>query len=281
MTRDYFELTKPRLTVMALLTTLLGFVTGSAGRPDWALMAHAFFGSALAGGGANALNQYLERDIDARMRRTEKRPIPSGRVGAREALVFGVALSVAGVAHLYFFVNALTAGLGALTILSYVGVYTPLKSRTHWNTFVGAVPGALPAMMGWAAATDRVGVEAWVLFTILFFWQLPHFYSIAWMYREDYASGGLRMITEHEKVGYRLGWQIVFYSLVLIPASLAPVYVGMAGQVYFFTAFTAGALFVTFAFGMVIYRMAPARRFMAASIVYLSTLIVVMIADRV
>lgn len=281
MTRDLLDLTKPRLTFVALLTTLLGFMVGTEGAMDRMLLLHTMLGSALTGGGANALNQYLERDIDARMRRTANRPLPGGRLRASQALAFGLALAVGGTAYLYFLVNALTAACGALTLFTYVCVYTPLKRVTKLNTFAGAVPGALPPLMGLAASSGELGIPALVLFSILFVWQLPHFYAIAWIYREDYAQGGLRMIANEEREGHRLGWQIFAYSLLLIPVSLTPVYARMAGEAYFFTALTAGVVFLTMACGTVIDRMASARRFMAASIIYLSAIIVVMIADRV
>ncbi len=283
MISDFVELTKPRLTLVSLFTVLLGFMVGiSSGPLNWMLLFHAMLGSALTGGGANALNEYLERDTDARMLRTADRPLPSGRLRPSQALIFGLSSALIGPAYLYFFVNPLTAACGVLTLFSYLCIYTPLKRITTLNTFAGAVSGAMPPVMGVAAATGDLGMPALILFSFLFVWQLPHFYSIAWIYREDYLRGGFLMTAGGEKEGgHRMGWQIFFFSLLLIPVSLTPVYAGLAGQIYFFAALTSGVIFLTMACGMIIYRMTPARRFMAASIIYLSALIVVMIADRV
>lgn len=275
----YLELTKPRLTFTALLTTLLGLLAARLPLTG-AQTACALLGAALVGGGANALNQYFERDVDALMKRTERRPLPSGRLKPFEALVFAYAATAAGTAILWAGTTPLAAALGLATVILYAFVYTPLKRLTTLNTYVGAVPGALPVVIGWTAAGGRLDAGAAALFALLFFWQLPHFYSIAWIYRDDYARGGLKMVTATDTDGWKLGWRILLTSIILVPAALSPVYAGVAGEVYFLTTLTLGVVFVTFAFGMIVFRMQPARGFMAASIVYLCAMIVVMIADR-
>ncbi|HXV19218.1 MAG TPA: protoheme IX farnesyltransferase, partial [Candidatus Omnitrophota bacterium] len=189
------ELTKPRLTLMALATTFLGYAAGSAKGSSFGVLAslHVIIGSAMIGGGANALNQWLERDVDAKMKRTSGRPIPSGRLSERSAFIFGLVISIAGLAYLFFFNGLLTFLFGATTLLGYTLVYTPLKKVSILNTFVGAVAGALPILMGWSASGSSLDLEAGVLFLILFIWQLPHFAAIAWVYKDDYLSAGLKM----------------------------------------------------------------------------------------
>ncbi|MEW6156147.1 MAG: heme o synthase, partial [Verrucomicrobiota bacterium] len=215
------DLTKARLTALVLLTTLVGFYVGSSGPMDLWLLVQTMFGTALLASGASALNQLLEREYDARMHRTENRPLPSGRLQPDTVLIIGGVTSVAGMVLLAFTVNLLTSVLGAITLVSYVFVYTPLKRVTPFNTIVGAIPGALPPLMGWTAARGEITIEGWSLFAILFFWQLPHFMSIAWIYREEYAKAGYAMLSVFDPDGERTSRQTISHTLGLLPVSLA------------------------------------------------------------
>ncbi len=226
---DYLELMKPELTGLSTLTTLCGFYLASTGTFDLVKFLHVATGTALVGGGAGALNQYVERGYDAMMKRTERRPLPAGRMMPWEALVFGIIITLAGIAQLTFFANPLTGFLAALTFTTYLFLYTPLKRITPLSTFIGGIPGALPPMMGWTAVRNEISVEAWILFAILFCWQMPHFYSLAWMYRKDYARAGFRILTVLDEQGTRTSRQILFYCIALLPASIAPAVVGMTG----------------------------------------------------
>jgi len=232
----YVALTKPDVSFLVLITTAAGYYMGTRGPVDWLHMLHTIFGTMLIAGGTAALNHYVERDSDRLMRRTASRPLPSGVLQPRQALLYGVALSVAGAAYLYFAAGALAAGLGAATCLSYLLAYTPLKKRTVWATFIGAFPGAVPPMIGWAAATGRLDLGAWLLFAILFFWQFPHFHAIAWMYREDYARAGILMLPVVDRDGTRTFRQIILTSAVLVGVSLLPAIAGLTGTLYFFGA---------------------------------------------
>ena len=277
---DYLDLTKPRLTLVALATALLGFLMGSTGPFDYRLLLATLFGSWLVGAGANSLNQWLEKDIDAKMKRTVSRPLPSGRLGERSALIFGVLISLAGVLFLLFMVNGFTAVLGALTLLTYVLIYTPLKRKTVFNTFVGAVPGALPSLIGWAG-TGRWSVEALALFLMLYLWQLPHFMAIAWVYREDYLRSGLKVFSVYDADGKNTALGIFCYCLMLVPVSLVPTGLHMTGRLYFFTASLVSGLFLLAAWDLLLHRLAQAKRFVTFSIVYLLMLIIFMIADKI
>jgi protoheme IX farnesyltransferase len=219
-----------------LMTTAAGFYMGARGPIAWLHMAHVVFGTMLIAGGTAALNHYIERDSDGSMRRTASRPLPSGLLQPREALLFGVVLAVAGAVDLYFVAGMLAAGLGVATCLSYLLAYTPLKKRTVWATFVGAFPGAIPPMIGWVAATGSLDRGAWLLFAILFLWQFPHFHAIAWMYREDYARARILMLPVVDREGTRTFRQIILYAAGLVGVSLLPVLLGLAGIVYFFGA---------------------------------------------
>lgn len=278
----YLELTKPRIITLALVTVAAGFFMAGEHEPDfpWLLLAHALLGSTLIGGGVNALNQYLERSIDARMKRTAGRPIPSGRVSPFAALLFGGVLAAVGVVHLFFFTNHLTGLLGALTVVSYVFCYTPLKQKTELNTLVGAVPGALPCLMGWAARQNALPVEAWPLFWILFCWQLPHFFAIAWVYKEDYDASGLRMVTRTDDEGRSTGLKVLITSALLFAVSLAPFELGMAGHAYLTAAVVSGLITVGAAFRLYVRRMAGAKPFVSWSIGYLVAIILALIADK-
>ncbi len=279
---DYWELTKPRLTFLVLITTLVGFCMGSSASLDWILLFHAMIGTALVAGGAAVLNQFLERDLDARMDRTEDRPIPSGRLPAGDALLFGAVLSVAGLLYLVVAVNLLTSFLAAITLGMYLFVYTPLKKKTPLCTTVGAFPGATPPLIGWAAVSGTLDAEAWILFAILFFWQMPHFYALAQMYRDDYARAGLPILTVVDPDGFRTGMQIVSHTLLLLPASLAPAFFGMTGMLYFWVALFLSLGFLGFGLHAAFSRtVAGSRRLFLASIFYLPSLLMLMVADKV
>lgn len=232
----YIALTKPDVSFLVLTTTAAGYYMGTRGPVNWLHMIHTIFGTMLIAAGTAALNHYIERDSDRYMRRTASRPLPSGVLQARNALVFGVLLSLSGAVYLYYAAGTLAAGLGTATCLGYLLGYTPLKKRTVWATFIGAFPGAIPPMIGWVAATGKLDFGAWLLFAILFFWQFPHFHSIAWMYREDYARAGIRMLPVVDPEGVRTFRQITLNAAALIGVSLVPAIVGLTGMIYFFGA---------------------------------------------
>lgn len=275
------ELSKARLSGLVLLTTLAGFYLGSSSPASFGLMFHALGGTALLAIGAAALNQLLERDLDARMRRTENRPLPSGRIQPDTVLIFGGACSAAGLVWLALQANLLTSLLGAATLASYLFVYTPLKRKTTLNTVIGAIPGALPPLMGWTAATGQIGVGGWSLFAILFFWQLPHFLAIAWMYRDDYARAGFVMLPVVDTDGGRTGRSSVSHTLGLISISLFPFVLGISGKLYAIGAILLGFGFLIFAirFSRALTR-ASARNLFFASIVYLPLLLGLMAFDK-
>src|SRR5580765_3105116 len=232
----YVALTKPDVSFLVLITTTAGFYMGSRGPVDWLHMVHTVFGTMLIAAGTAALNHYLERDSDRLMRRTASRPLPMGVLKPRQALAYGVSLAIAGALYLYFAAGVLAAGLGVATCLGYLLAYTPLKKRTVWATFVGAFPGAIPPMIGWAAATGSLDRGAWALFAILFLWQFPHFHAIAWMYRDDYSRAGILMLPVVDKDGTRTFRQIILTAIALIGIGLLPSLLGLAGVLYFFGA---------------------------------------------
>ncbi|HTR46286.1 MAG TPA: heme o synthase [Verrucomicrobiae bacterium] len=236
----YVVLTKPDVTFLVVITTVAGFYLGSTGPLDWGRLLHTLGGTLLVAGGTAALNQYIEREMDAVMRRTASRPLPSGQLQPREVLAFGIAGIVLGAAWLALAVNALSALVAVATTVLYLGLYTPLKTRTTLSTAVGAIPGALPPMIGWAAAHGTLSLGGWILFAILFVWQFPHFMSIAWMYREDYARAGIKMLPTVDPKGHATFRQIVMASAVLVWVSALPAVVGMAGIWYFFGALVLG-----------------------------------------
>jgi protoheme IX farnesyltransferase len=241
--RDYLQLSKSRIVLMVLITTAAGFLFG-AESVNGLLMMHALLGTALVAAGTNALNQYVEREHDARMHRTRTRPLPAGRITPRAALIFSSAIAVIGTAYLGLAVNWLTAGLGAFTLATYIFIYTPLKRISTLNTLIGAVPGAIPPLMGWTAATNELlsisGMGGWIIFGILFLWQLPHFMAISWLHREDYARGGFAMLAVRDTDGAAVARQAIFYTLALIPVSVAPSLLGLTGTIYFIGAAAAG-----------------------------------------
>jgi protoheme IX farnesyltransferase len=277
---DILLLSKPRITAMALLVTAFGYLI-APGRPEhWDRMGWMLLGTLLVGAGGNALNQYLERDTDRLMRRTRARPLPSGRLAARPVLLGGLATAAAGIAILHAGAHPLAAGVALAVVITYVLCYTPLKTRTGLNTLVGAVPGGLPPVLGWAAATGEFAEGTLALFLIMFVWQLPHFLAIAWIYREDYASAALPMLTVIDPDGNRTRRQLVLYSAVLVPVSLYPAMIGMAGPLYFYGALLLSGLFVAASLAMVAH-IGPrtARLVLRASLVYLPLLFALMLFD--
>jgi protoheme IX farnesyltransferase len=278
---DFVTLTKPRLNLLVLLTTLAGLYLASPNGVELTLLMDTLVGTALVAGGAAALNQVWERRTDALMRRTSSRPLPGGRLGVAEGTWFGVLLSVVGLALLAIGVNLTAAAVAGATLASYVFVYTPLKPRTSLATLVGAIPGALPPVIGWSAATGRISLEALVLFGISFFWQMPHFLAIAWLFRDDYANAGIPLLPVVEPDGRRTGQQALIYTAALWPVSLLPAVVGLAGIPYAIVATVLGLLFVWLAIRFARDRsMANARVLFLFSITYLPVLLAALVADR-
>ncbi|HEU4400723.1 MAG TPA: heme o synthase [Candidatus Polarisedimenticolia bacterium] len=278
---DYLELTKPRVTSMVLVTTAVGFYLGSGGRVDLALLLNALLGTALVAGGTSALNQYLEREADGRMLRTRGRPLPAGRLEPLQALLFAVAISTAGLVHLALTVNIMTVGLAALTLSTYVFGYTPMKKVSSLCTIVGAIPGALPPLGGWVAARGEIDARGLALFAILFVWQMPHALAIAWMYRDDYARGGFVLLPVLDPEGGSTARQIIAHCLVLLPLSLVPTMLGMAGKVYFGAALILGVALTACAVPIAVRgTVRSARRLLLASVVYLPLLLGIMAFDR-
>jgi protoheme IX farnesyltransferase len=280
--KDFRLLVKPRLTSVVLLSSVAGFCLAADRNTDWMLLLHALAGTALVAGGASALNQVLERAIDARMHRTEDRPLPSKRLEAPHVLYFGVLIAIVGMVYLALRINLNAAMWATVTLALYVFVYTPLKRVTTLNTLVGAVPGALPPLIGWSAARGDIDFRAWVLFGIVFIWQLPHFLAIAWLYRVDYARAGLRMLPGVDPEGYSTGRQIIIHSLTLIPISLMPALLKMTGPIYLVGAIALGAMFLGFGINFAIRRNdSAARKLFLSSIIYLTLLFALMIYDKV
>jgi protoheme IX farnesyltransferase len=278
---DYLALTKPELTFLSVLTALAGFYLGAEGTLPGIGILHILLGTALVGGGAGAINQYMERHLDALMKRTEQRPIPSGRIAASEALWFGALLTIAGIVHLTIFVNPLTGFLGALTSTTYLFLYTPLKRLTPYSTLVGGIPGALPPVMGWTAARNGISVEAGVLFAILFLWQMPHFLSLAWMYRKDYARAGYRLVTVTDREGLRTGRYILAAAAALMPVSALLTFTGSAGPLYAILALASGIAFLIPAFRLIRTRSSAAARVVFfASLFYLPAIMLALVLDR-
>jgi len=279
---DYLALTKPRVVGMVMITTFVGFYLGSSGWMNWLLLLHTLIGVALASGGTLALNQYLERDLDARMLRTRLRPLPEGRLQPNAALGFGVAITTGALVYLTGVVNPLSGLVTAISVGSYLFLYTPLKQKTPLCILVGAVPGALPPVTGWAAASGDLHLEAWILFAILFLWQIPHSLAIAVLYREDYARANFRLLPVVEPDGTSTGRQIVSNCLVLFAIGLLPTTIHLTGAVYFVTAFMLGLALVTCGIMLAKTPSAKAaRRLLLATLIYLPTLLVVMAIDKV
>ncbi len=278
---DFVEMTKPRITGLVVMTTWVGYYLAARGNVQPIVLLHTLMGTALTCAGSGVLNQIVERDYDALMKRTRQRPLPSGRVTPAEALWFAMLLSLTGLFQLALFVNLMASLIAAATLVSYLFVYTPLKRRTWLATTVGAVPGALPPVIGWAAATGGVAAGAWALFAIQFIWQLPHFYAIAWMYRDDYARAGYPMLSVVDPEGALTGRQIAGWSAVLIPASLLPAVLELAGILYTGAALVLGMIML--ALGLAVaarHDTARARRVFLGSILYLPALFGCLVLDR-
>ena len=277
---DLSELTKARLTVMVLLTTLAGFALANHGAFDWSKLIHTLIGTTLVAICSSILNQALERDTDALMHRTEERPFVTRRLPLRETILAGAAFGVIGLAELFWFVNGLTTLLAALTLVIYVIVYTPLKRRTQLNTLVGTIPGALPPLIGATGATGHFSTEGWTLFALLALWQLPHFYAIAWLYREDYEAAGLRMVSVADPKGRRTGIHALISALILLPVSLLPTLVGPSGLFYGGVAGILSVLFVAMAARFALQPDRPrARALFLTSIAYLPLILIALALD--
>ncbi len=278
----YLELTKPRVVIMVLLTTFVGFYLGAQEPLNWAALLHTLLSTALAAGGTLALNQYLERDLDAIMIRTRTRPIPDGRIQPVDALRFGAIVASLGIAYQTLEVSPLAALVTASTTASYLFLYTPLKRRTPFCSVVGAIPGALPPVTGWAAARGSLGPEAWVLFAILFLWQLPHSLAIARLYRDDYARAGIRVLPAIDSDSPATERQILVNSVALLTVALLPALLGVSGPAYFIVALALGLGLIVFSARLVRSRsLADARRLLYATLIYLPLLLGVMALDKV
>jgi len=279
---DFFELTKPRIVFMVLVTAFVGFYVGSEKIPDYLRLLQMLLGTALAAGGTLALNQYLERDTDVKMERTRHRPLPDGRVQPREAVWFGTAITIAGLAYLALAVNIESAWVTALITLSYLLCYTPMKRRSSLCMLVGAVPGALPPVIGWVAARGSLQVDAWVLFAIMFLWQVPHTLAIARLYRDDFAKAGIQFLPVIEPDGASTNRQVISHCAALLAVSLLPTLLGFAGAIYFAAAFVLGIGFLASGIGLAMESTTDgARRLLFASLIYLPVLLLIMALDRV
>jgi heme o synthase len=270
---DYIMLMKPELTLLSVSTAVGSAYIALHGSMQYVFLIHTFIGTLLVGSAAGVLNQYLERQYDAMMKRTDQRPLPAGRVQPAEALFLGTVLALSGLSYFAFLTNWIAVSLSALTLVSYLAIYTPLKRKTPFATIVGGIPGALPPLIGWAVVRSSVSMEAWSLFFILFFWQMPHFLALAWMYRNDYARAGYRLLTVLDTTGSATSRQILIYTIALIPASLMPMIVGLTGTVYFFCMLILSMGF--FAVAMNFYRVrtnVAARRLFFTSLIFLPTL---------
>ncbi len=277
---DFYELTKPRLSFLSVITAVVGYLSANPSR-DLGILMSLLFGTSLAAGGAAVLNQWLERHADAKMIRTQERAIPAGRVDPTHALIYGLSLSIAGCAILYVGANLLSAALTAITVITYILVYTPLKQLTTWNTIIGAIPGALPPLIGWAAATGTIDLLGWILFAILFLWQIPHFFAIAWTYRKDYAQGGFVMLSNADETGRKVALQSFLFCLALIISTLLPVLTGKASWLYGIVAIATGLYILRPAieFLKADQRDAAARKLFFASIFYLPALLFPLVLD--
>ena len=282
MLEAYFELTKPSITFLILISTALGYYLGGDGINEYKRFILTLIGSCLVSSGAGVLNHFAEMESDWLMERTKKRPLPTGMIDPYNARLFGLFLSIIGSGILYFFINPLTAILALVTILLYLFIYTPMKKITWLNTSIGAIPGSIPPLGGWVAATGSLDPEAWVLFSILFFWQHPHFYAIALMFKDDYQKAGLRMLPVMEPDGKRTNRQIVWHSILLIPVSLVPVYMNTLGMIYFYGALLLGIGYLLS--GIVLtkqYSIDNARFLLKMSVIYLPALFATILLDKI
>jgi protoheme IX farnesyltransferase len=278
----YFELTKPNITFLILISTALGYYLGANGIDIWSRFMITLIGTGLVSSGAGALNHFAEHETDLLMNRTQSRPIPTGFISSKNALNFGIGITLLGVSILFIFINDLTAILAIITTLLYLFIYTPLKKITWLNTSVGAIPGAIPPLGGWVAATGVLAPEAWILFAIMFFWQHPHFYAIAFMCKDDYERANFKMLPVLEVDGKRTNRQIIWHSLLLIPVSLVPSYIGLLGMTYFWGALVLGLTYFISGFPLVKnYSLENARLLLKVSIFYLPVLFILIILDKV
>jgi heme o synthase len=277
----YAELTKPRIAVLLVLTSAAGFYLGNIGQFDTILFLNSLAAITLLAFGVATLNQYWERDIDPLMKRTSIRPLPTNRVSSVEALIFGIALCVIAEVYLLAAVNVLTAVLGLVVIVGYVLVYTPLKTRTSASTAIGAIPGALPPLMGWTAAANEITLGAWALFAMQFLWQFPHFFAIAWMYKEEYAKAGILMLPVVEPSGRLTFRQIVLFSIMLFPVSLAPFFLNISGFIFLAGATLLGVWFLaTSILAARSKSVKSARSLLLVTVLYLPLLFILMVADK-
>lgn len=281
--REYWELTKPRLSLLSVITALVGYMAANPAR-DAGVFVALLFGTSLAAGAAGALNQWLEREVDRRMARTQNRPLPSGAVSPQAALIFGLSLGIVGSTLVWLGANPLAGVLTVATLVSYLLVYTPLKRITTWNTLIGAVPGALPPLIGWAAAQGNIAPLGWILFGILFCWQIPHFMAIAWLYRDDYAQGGFVMSTVNDPTGQSAARQSLSHCIILLAISLLPSFLGYTSLAYGGAALACGLVYLMAGFkfwraaGQE--RTAASRKLFLASIAYLPLLLGALVVDR-
>jgi protoheme IX farnesyltransferase len=279
--RDFYDLSKPGIGFYSLITTAASFWLAS-GSFDATLFLHTMIATALVTCGGGALNQVIEVEADSQMRRTENRPLPSGRVPLVLGLIFGVVSSILGAAYMLVFVNALATMLAIGTLVGYLFIYTPLKKRTHLSTLVGAFPGAIPILIGWVAVRNAIGIEGWVLFAILFLWQIPHFLAIAWMYRRDYERAGFPMLTVVDAEGRTAAFQVLMYVMTLVPLSLLPTLLHLTGLVYFIGALVLGLGFAAAGIRTATTRTnSAAKQLLLASIIYLPVLLLLMVVDKV
>ena len=280
--KAYIELTKPSITFMVLISTALGYYMGGGGIHDPLRFFLTLIGSGLVSSGAGALNHYIEQDTDRLMDRTKSRPIPTGMISPNAAVVFGIVLTLIGEATLLYFINLFTASLALITSILYLFIYTPLKKRTWLNTTIGAIPGAIPPLGGWLAVKNTLEPEAWILFAILFLWQHPHFYAIAFMCKNDYSKANLQMLPVLEKDGRRTNRQILWHSLLLIPVSVMPSYIGLLGMTYFWGAFVLGIIYFFSGFPLIKnYSLNNARLLLKVSVIYLPALFIMIIIDKI
>jgi protoheme IX farnesyltransferase len=277
----YVELTKPRIAFMLVLTSAAGFYLGSSQGFNFTLFTNAMIGIALLAFGVATLNQFIERKTDALMDRTAKRPLPTNKISPNEALIFGIAQCAAAELYLLFLVNALTAGLGLIVIIGYVLLYTPLKTRTSASTAIGALPGAMPPLMGWTSAADSINLGAWTLFALLFLWQFPHFLAIASMYKEQYAKAGIKMLPTLEKDGKITARQILMFTILMVPVSLAPFFIGMSGIYYLAGASLLGVWFLWTSIQAARYKtVEKSRKLLLVSVLYLPIIFALMVFNH-
>lgn len=279
--KDYYELSKPGIGFYAVISTFAAFWLASPAAIDHLLLLHTLIATALVTAGGGALNQVIEIEADKQMRRTENRPLPSGRVPLNVGIAYGLFFSLVGVAYMQFAVNTLSAVLAIGTLVGYLAVYTPLKKKTHLSTIVGAFPGAIPILIGWTAVRGSIDLSGWVLFIILFFWQIPHFLAIAWMYRKDYARAGFPMLSVLDEDGFSVASQAVYYVVSLVPVSLMLTILGVTGWLYFWGALLLGIGFIASAIHSAIKRTnTAAKQLLFASIIYLPLLLALMVLDK-